>query len=106
MTRELILLRYSLLIIPAILSIQVYEFADYDWFTLHFMLLMLLVTLGARTSGSPAALTGGMELVLTAWLCYEYGPLMVFRPCLRCSPIPGGSPRIRPLPSSVFIWPC
>ncbi|WP_341348669.1 sensor histidine kinase [Paenibacillus sp. FSL H3-0469] len=78
MTRELILLRYSLLIIPAIFSIQVYEFADYDRFTLHFMLLMLLVTLGARTSGSLAALTGGMELVLTAWLCYEYGPLMVF----------------------------
>lgn len=78
MTRELILLRYSLLIIPAILSIQVYEFADYDWFTLHFMLLMLLVTLGARPSRSLAALTGGMELVLTAWLCYEYGPLMVF----------------------------
>lgn len=78
MTRELILLRYSLLIIPAIFSIQVYEFADYDRFTLHFMLLMLLVTLGAKTSGSLAALTGGMELVLTAWLCYEYGPLMVF----------------------------
>ncbi|OMF88121.1 sensor histidine kinase [Paenibacillus sp. FSL R7-0337] len=78
MTRELILLRYSLLIIPAILSIQVYEFADYDGFTLHFMLLMLLVILGARPSRSLATLTGGMELILTAWLCYEYGPLMVF----------------------------
>ncbi|ETT50013.1 sensor histidine kinase [Paenibacillus sp. FSL P4-0338] len=78
MTRELILLRYSLLIIPAILSIQVYEFADYDGFTLHFMLLMLLVILGARPSRSLATLTEGMELILTAWLCYEYGPLMVF----------------------------
>ncbi|MEK5036031.1 sensor histidine kinase [Paenibacillus sp. FSL R7-0302] len=78
MTRELILLRYGLLMIPAILSIQVYAFADYDWFTLHFMLLMLLVTLGARQSSPLSTLTGGMELIFTAWLCYEYGPLMVF----------------------------
>ncbi|QUL54513.1 sensor histidine kinase [Paenibacillus tritici] len=78
MTRELNLLRYGLMMIPAILSIQRYEYADYDRFTLHFLLYLLLATLGGRLPRSLSALTGSLELIFTAWLCYQYSPLMVF----------------------------
>lgn len=78
MTRPLNLLRFSLMLIPAVLSIYVYDYADYDRFTLHFLLLLLLATLGTKLSGPLAAVNGGMEIVFTAWLCWEYGPLMIF----------------------------
>lgn len=78
MTRPLNLLRYSLIILPAVLSIYVYDYADYDRFTLHLLLLLLLATLGTKLPAPLAAATGGLELLFTAWLCREYGALMIF----------------------------
>jgi two-component system NarL family sensor kinase len=77
-TRELALLRYGLIIIPALITIYVYQYADYALFTLHLLMLLLLVTLGARLPKPLPALAGVLELLFTAWLCYQYGSLMVF----------------------------
>ncbi|AIQ32676.1 hypothetical protein P40081_34685 [Paenibacillus sp. FSL P4-0081] len=78
MTRELNMLRYGLIIIPAVLSIYVYEYADYEQFTLHFLLLLLIATLGTKLPQPFPLLTGGIELIFTAWLCYQYSTLMIF----------------------------
>lgn len=78
MNRSLNLLRFSLMLIPAVLSIYVYDYADYDRFTLHFLLLLLLATLGTKLPAPLAAVNGGLEMVFTAWLCREYGALMIF----------------------------
>lgn len=78
MTRELNMLRYGLIIIPAVLSIYVYEYADYEQFTLHFLLLLLIATLGTKLPKPFPLLTGGIELIYTAWLCYPYSTLMIF----------------------------
>ena len=78
MTREVNLLRYGLIIIPAVITIYVYEYADYDRFTLYFLLLLLLAALGARLPKPVTALTAGIELLYTAWLCQQYGTLMIF----------------------------
>lgn len=78
MTRELNMLRYGLIIIPAVLSIYVYEYADYEKFTLHFLLLLLIATLGTKLPKPISLLTGGLELIVTAWLCYQYSTLMIF----------------------------
>lgn len=78
MTRELNLLRYGLIIMPAVLSIYVYEYADYERFTLHLLILLLLATLGSRLPKPVPLLTGSLELMFTAWLCFQYSPLMIF----------------------------
>ncbi|ULO07993.1 sensor histidine kinase [Paenibacillus sp. 19GGS1-52] len=78
MTRELNLLRYGLIIIPASITIYIYQYADYQLFTMHFLLLMLLVTLGAKLPDSLSALASALEILFTAWLCYQYGSLMIF----------------------------
>ncbi|MHA6532748.1 sensor histidine kinase [Paenibacillus sp. BAC0078] len=78
MTREIKNLRYALIIIPALIAIYVYNYADYELFTLHFLLLLLIVTLGERLPGLLPALAAGIELLYTAWLCYQYGNLMIF----------------------------
>jgi two-component system NarL family sensor kinase len=76
--RELTLLRYGLIVIPALITMQVQEYADYELFTLHLLILLLLVVLGGRLPRTFPALIGCMELLFTAWLCSEYGPLMIF----------------------------
>lgn len=78
MNREIKNLRYALIIIPALIAIYVYNYADYELFTLHVLLLLLILTLSGRMTGTPAALAGGIELLYTAWLCYQYGNLMIF----------------------------
>ncbi|WP_019915095.1 sensor histidine kinase [Paenibacillus sp. HW567] len=78
MNRGIKNLRYALIIIPALIAIYVYSYADYELFTLHFLLLLLIVTLSERLSGPLQALAGGIELLYTAWLFYQYGNLMIF----------------------------
>ncbi|WNS42705.1 histidine kinase [Paenibacillus sp. MMS20-IR301] len=78
MTRELNLLRYVLIIIPAVIAIYVYEYADYDMFTLYFLLLLLLATLGSKIPPRFAIVPGALELLYTVWLCQQYGALMMF----------------------------
>lgn len=78
MNRELNVLRYTLIIIPALIAIYLYDYADYELFTLHFLLLLLIVTLGKRLPGLLTALAAGVEWLYTAWLCQHYGALMIF----------------------------
>ncbi|WP_052087953.1 sensor histidine kinase [Paenibacillus wynnii] len=78
MTRELSILRYGLIIVPSFITSYVLEYVDDGMFTLHFLLLLLLVSLGLKLPGIYSALTGSMELLFTAWLCHEYGSLMLF----------------------------
>ncbi|WP_025699273.1 sensor histidine kinase, partial [Paenibacillus durus] len=78
MTKELKLLRYGLIAIPAFISMYVQDYANYDRFTLRLLILLLLATLGARL---PARFTIGMaalEMLYSSWLCSRYGSLMVF----------------------------
>lgn len=77
MNRELKFLRYGLIIVPAVISIYIYPM-DYDYFTLHILLLLLLVTLGARLPKQLPLLAALLELLFTSWLCYQYGALLIF----------------------------
>ncbi|WP_150270433.1 sensor histidine kinase [Paenibacillus tepidiphilus] len=77
MNREFTLLRYGLIIAPAILTIYVYTY-DYELFTLHFLLLLLLVTVRARIPKFLPVPAAACELFLSSWLCYHYGFLMIF----------------------------
>ncbi|WP_379135541.1 sensor histidine kinase [Paenibacillus sp. sgz500958] len=76
--RELTLLRYGLIIAPSIISIYLHEYTDYGLFTLSFLLLLLLAALSFRLSGTIQLLAVSIEMLLTAWLCYQYGGLMFF----------------------------
>ena len=78
MTRKLITLRYSLIIVPFFLTLYLQEYFDYGWFTLHLLILLLLVSLGFKLPRSYRALICAMEMLYTAWLCNEYGGLMIF----------------------------
>lgn len=78
MIKELNLLRYGLIIIPAFITMYIYQYADYGLFTLHILLLLLLVALSLKLPRSFSALLSGIEMLFTAWLCYQYGSLMIF----------------------------
>ena len=78
MTRELSILRYGLIIVPSFITSYVLEYVDYGMFTLHFLLLLLLVSLGLKLPRSYSTFWGCLEMLYTAWLCYEYGSLMLF----------------------------
>ncbi|MEC0171216.1 sensor histidine kinase [Paenibacillus graminis] len=78
MNREMNVLRYALIIIPALMSIYLYDYADYELFTLHFLLLLLVVALGGRLPGPFRMLACAIELLYTAWLCQHYGDLLIF----------------------------
>ncbi|WP_060860661.1 sensor histidine kinase [Paenibacillus riograndensis] len=78
MNREMNVLRYALMIIPALMAIYLYDYADYELFTFHFLLLLLVAALGGRLSGPLRALACAIELLYTAWLCWHYGDLMIF----------------------------
>lgn len=78
MNRELKYLRYGLLILPALITIYLYDYADYERFTLHLLVLLLLATLQARLPGKLSPLAAALELLFTVWLCHKYGVLMVF----------------------------
>lgn len=78
MIRELTFLRYGLIIIPAFISMYIYEYADYGIYTLQILLLLLLIVLAARLPRSTHALLSVAEILLTAWLCYQYGSVMIF----------------------------
>lgn len=78
MTRELALLRYGLIIAPSLITSFVHEYPDYGMFTLHLLILLLLVTLGFRIPKPFLVLTSSLELLFTAWLCNQYGSLMLF----------------------------
>ncbi|MEK5240036.1 sensor histidine kinase [Paenibacillus sp. FSL L8-0470] len=77
MIRELNSLRCGLILLPAVITIYVYDYADYELFTLHFLLLLLVVTLEYRLPKS-LPLLSCIELLFTAWLCRQYGTLMIF----------------------------
>ncbi|WP_410512570.1 histidine kinase [Paenibacillus sp. BR2-3] len=77
-SRELKWLRYGLILVPSFITMYIQEYADYGTFTLHFLMLLLLVTLGFRLSGSSMTLLSCLEMLFTAWLCFQYGSLMVF----------------------------
>ncbi len=72
------MLRYGLIIFPAVLSIYAYTYASYELFTLHFLLLLLLVTVRARIPKVMPVPAAACELFLSSWLCYHYGFLMIF----------------------------
>lgn len=78
MTRELTPLRYGLIIVPAFITIYIYQYADYGIFTLHILMLLFLVTISSKLPGSFPALISIAEMLFTAWLCYEYGSMMIF----------------------------
>lgn len=78
MTRELQIIRYGLLIIPAILSVYVYDYPDYGLFTFYFLLQLLLATAGSRLPRSWPVLAAILELLYSAWMCREYGLMMIF----------------------------
>ncbi|MDF9840183.1 MULTISPECIES: histidine kinase [unclassified Paenibacillus] len=78
MTRELRILRYGLLIIPAVLSVYVYDYPDYGLFTFYFLMQLLLATAGSRLPKPFPALAVTLELLYSAWMCREYGLLMIF----------------------------
>ncbi|KUP23903.1 histidine kinase [Paenibacillus sp. DMB5] len=78
MTRELRILRYGLLIIPAVLSVYVYDYPDYGLFTFYVLMQLLLATAGARLPKPFPALAVTLELLYSAWMCREYGLLMIF----------------------------
>ncbi|MCL6601830.1 MAG: sensor histidine kinase [Paenibacillus sp.] len=78
MPRELSVLRYGLIIVPSFITSYVLEYVDYGMFTLHFLLLLLLVSLGLKLPRLYSAVLGCLEMLFTAWLCYEYGSLMLF----------------------------
>ncbi|MFC3750540.1 sensor histidine kinase [Paenibacillus sp. GCM10012306] len=76
--RELTLLRYGLIVIPALITMHIQEYADYELFTLHLLILLLLVVMEGRMPLAFRTLLSGIEMLLTAWLCSQYGPLMIF----------------------------
>ncbi|OBZ07860.1 hypothetical protein A8L34_24825 [Bacillus sp. FJAT-27264] len=78
MNRELTFLRYGLIVIPALITMHIQEYADYELFTLHLLILLLLVVMEGRLPLAFRALLSGSEMLLTAWLCSQYGPLMIF----------------------------
>ncbi|WP_379157353.1 sensor histidine kinase [Paenibacillus sp. sgz5001063] len=78
MNKEMNVLRYALIIVPALIAIYLYDYADYELFTFHFLLLLLIATLGKRFPRLLGTLSGGVELLYTAWLCRHYGGLMIF----------------------------
>ncbi|WP_052380320.1 sensor histidine kinase [Paenibacillus camerounensis] len=78
MTRELQIIRFSLLLIPAVLTVYVYDYSDYSLFTFFFLLQLLLATAGARLPGRLPVLAVILELLYSAWMCREYGLLMLF----------------------------
>ncbi|MBT2291573.1 sensor histidine kinase [Paenibacillus albidus] len=78
MTRELTLLRYGLIIVPAAVTIYIYPYDNLGLYTLHWLLLMLLATLNRQLPGPLHPLLSGIEVLFTAWLCHQYGFLMIF----------------------------
>lgn len=73
MPRELNLLRYGLILIPAFITIYVYQYNDYGIFTLHILMLLFLVVMVPKLPRSIHALISIIEILFTAWLCYQYG---------------------------------
>lgn len=78
MPRELNLLRYGLILIPAFITIYVYQYNDYGIFTLHILMLLFLVVMVPKLPRSIHALISIIEILFTAWLCYQYGSMMIF----------------------------
>ena len=78
MNRTLRTLRYSLIIAPSLLAIYLNEYNDYGRFTLHLLILLLIVSLSIKLPASYSVLIVSLEMLFTAWLCYEYGSLMLF----------------------------
>ncbi|WP_052421504.1 histidine kinase [Paenibacillus sp. FSL R7-0273] len=78
MTRELQIIRFSLLLIPAVLTVYVYDYSDYGLFTFFFLLQLLLAAAGTRLPGRLPVLAVILELLYSAWMCREYGLLMLF----------------------------
>lgn len=78
MARELNLLRYGLIILPACITMYIYEYVDYGIYTFHILSLLLLVALSMKLPKSITVLLSGVEVLFTAWLGYRYGSLMIF----------------------------
>lgn len=78
MARELNLLRYGLIIIPACITMYIYEYIDYGIYTLHILILLLLVALSMKLPKSITVLLSCIEMLFTAWLGHQYGSLMIF----------------------------
>lgn len=76
MTKELKLLRYGLIAVPAFLSMYVQEYSNNGQFTLHLLILLLLATLGARLPARFTAAMAAAEMLYASWLCFRYGSLM------------------------------
>ncbi|CAH1209443.1 hypothetical protein PAECIP111892_03217 [Paenibacillus auburnensis] len=78
MTRELKLIRYGLIVVPAIISVYTYDYSDYGLFTFYLLVQLLLATIGARLPKPLPVLAVALELLYSAWMCQTYGMLMIF----------------------------
>lgn len=78
MTRELDVIRYGLIAVPAAISVYAYDYSDYGLFTFYFLVQLLLATIGPRLPKSLPVLAVALELLYSAWMCQMYGLLMIF----------------------------
>lgn len=78
MIRELTLLRYGLIIIPAFITMYIYPYTDYGIFTLHVLMLLFLSVMTSKLPQVLYPLISIIEILFTAWLCYQYGSVMIF----------------------------
>ena len=78
MTRELGIIRYGLIAVPAIISVYAYGYSDYGLFTFYFLVQLLLATIGAKLPKPLPVLAVALELLYSAWMCQTYGMLMIF----------------------------
>ncbi|SEU14920.1 sensor histidine kinase [Paenibacillus sp. NFR01] len=80
MSRNLKLLRYGLISVPALIAVYYYSGMDNDRFVLDFLLLLLIAVIGDRTRNDTALsrLFAVMELLYSAWLFRTFGFLLLF----------------------------
>lgn len=104
MNRELALLRYGLIVIPALIAMHLQEYEDYGLFTLHMLILLLLVVLSERLPRAFPAFISCLEALFTAWLASRYGPLMIFPAISALSFYSRLQPRLVPFIFAAAHW--
>ncbi|WP_052676018.1 sensor histidine kinase [Paenibacillus sp. IHBB 10380] len=79
MSTQLNMLRYSLIVIPACLSIYIYSYDNYGIYTLYILLYLNLAVLDRFVHYPPIKrLFFIVEMLFSTWLCTRYGNLILF----------------------------
>lgn len=79
MSTHLNTLRYSLIVIPACISIYIYPYDNYGIYTLYILLYLSLAVLDRFVNHPPMKrLLFILEILFSTWLCASYGNLMLF----------------------------